>query len=454
MGSSTATVFSSGYAVRDELLTPMDSSKSNHPVHLLVAATAAFCTYFCMYAFRKPFTAGTYAGEEFSGLSLKAALVISQLAGYMLSKFIGIRVISEMRQQHRAATIVGLILTAEIALVGFAYVPIRWKLIMLFFNGLPLGMVFGLVLSYLEGRKLTEALSAVLCASFIIASGVVKSVGRWLVETHGVSEFHMPMMTGAIFLLPLLISVWILQRTPPPDHLDRELRSERKAINRQARKKFLAAYWPGLTLLVFVYVALTVIRTIRDDFGVEIWRDLGVQKKPSVFTTSETAVALIVTAFNGLAIWFKHNLAAIRVTVLMMCAAFLLVGGAALMQNSGLLSPFGFMVACGIGLYIPYVAYHTTVFERLIAASRYPSNLGFLMYVADAIGYLGYAVVLAARTSLQSPGSVLPFFRIVLLTVAGASILALIVSLLYFHRVLPNEVHAADQVIPQDINSE
>ncbi len=40
------------------------------------------------------------------------------------------------------------------------------------------------------------------------------------------------------------------------------------------------------------------------------------------------------------------------------------------------------------------------VFERLIAASRRPCNLGFLMYVADAVGYLGYAVVIVLKTVL------------------------------------------------------
>ena len=52
------------------------------------------------------------------------------------------------------------------------------------------------------------------------------------------------------------------------------------------------------------------------------------------------------------------------------------------------------MVLMGLGLYLPYVAIHTTVFERLIAMTRERGNLGFLMYLADAVGYLGYAVVM------------------------------------------------------------
>ncbi len=432
----------------------METPKTNQAIQLVAAAVAAFCTYFCMYAFRKPFTAGTFEDQEVFGLALKTVLVISQLAGYMLSKFIGIKVVSEMRSEYRAAAIIGLILAAEAALIGFATVPLPFKVVMLFLNGLPLGMIFGLVLASLEGRKHTEAMSAALCASFIMSSGVVKSVGRWMMQDFGVSEFQMPMLVGLMFLPPLLVSVWVLQRTPPPDEHDRHLRTERRAMSHTQRKKFLFAYWPGLSLLVFVYVALTVIRTIRDDFGVEIWRDMGVDKTPSVFAWSETIVAVCVTALNGLAVCIVHNLSAIRATVGLMCAAFVLVAGSALLQPEGLMSPFVFMVACGIGMYIPYVAFHTTIFERLIAASRHPGNLGFLMYLADAIGYLGYAGVLVFRTTLESPGAVLPFFRATMVLVSVASVLGLWAALWYFRKALASEaqvVQSEPTALPVDV---
>jgi hypothetical protein len=39
---------------------------------LVAAAAAAFCTYFCMYAFRKPFTAGTFEDQAVFGFGLKS----------------------------------------------------------------------------------------------------------------------------------------------------------------------------------------------------------------------------------------------------------------------------------------------------------------------------------------------------------------------------------------------
>lgn len=409
-------------------------NETNSRRRLVVTAAAAFLAYFCMYAFRKPFTAATFEGESFGTMGLKSALILSQLLGYTLSKFIGVKVVSEMRSQHRAIAIIGLISFAEIALVGFAVLPTPWKVLMIFLNGLPLGMIFGLVLSYLEGRKQTEALSAVLCASFIVSSGAVKSVGSWLMQDVGVSEFSMPMVTGLIFFLPLLMAVWVLQSTPPPDDEDRLLRTERVAMTRSDRRNFFRAYWPGLSLLIAVYVMLTVVRTLRDDFAVEIWQDMGVVRTPSVFATSEMIVGIVVTAICGLTVWVKSNLLAIRMTLGLMCAAFLMVVVSTLLQRSGLIGPYLFMVVSGVGLYIPYVAFHTSVFERLIAISRMPSNLGFLMYLADSLGYLGYASVIVARTQVAEMKALLPLFYVVLLVAAGFSIMGLLTASLYFRR--------------------
>ena len=76
-------------------------------------------------------------------------------------------------------------------------------------------MVCGLVLAFLEGRRQTEALSAALCASFVVFSGAVKSVGRWLFVQVGLDEHRMRMVVGLVFVGPLLACVALLAHTPP-----------------------------------------------------------------------------------------------------------------------------------------------------------------------------------------------------------------------------------------------
>src|ERR1700753_4128387 len=89
------------------------------------ASLAGFATYFSMYAFRKPFSAATFdhVADWHFGLDFKIALVLAQLIGYALSKFIGIRVIAGMNRNYTAPAILGLIGVSWLALIAFAVVP-------------------------------------------------------------------------------------------------------------------------------------------------------------------------------------------------------------------------------------------------------------------------------------------------------------------------------------------
>src|SRR5688572_4536248 len=94
---------------------------------------AAFGTYFCMYAFRKPFTAGTYADVVLWGVGYKTVLVVAQVLGYTVSKFVGIKVVSEVSPRRRAVLLLGLIAAAELALVLFGLTPPPFNFVWLFF---------------------------------------------------------------------------------------------------------------------------------------------------------------------------------------------------------------------------------------------------------------------------------------------------------------------------------
>src|SRR5688500_2596837 len=144
---------------------------------VIYAVVMAFTTYFAMYSFRKPFAAAQFSGETVGFIDLKSALIISQLCGYALSKFLGVKVNSEMRPAQRAWALVILIVWAELALVLFAVVPPGGKVIALFLNGLPLGTVWGVVFSFLEGRRTSEILGAGLSCAYVVARGAVKAIG-------------------------------------------------------------------------------------------------------------------------------------------------------------------------------------------------------------------------------------------------------------------------------------
>lgn len=377
--------------------------------HSLWAVTAAFGAYFCMYGFRKPFTAAAYEELTVWGLGYKSVLVTAQVLGYMLSKFIGIRVIAEMRAERRARMLLLLIGFAHVALLLYALLPAPWNIPCLFLNGLPLGMVFGLVLGYLEGRRMTEALTAGLCASFILADGMTKSVGAYLLAA-GVTQFWMPFAAGTVFAPPLLLFVWMLTRIPAPNAADIEHRRERQPMMNDDRRNLFWKYAAGLTVLIGCYLLLTILRSIRADFAPEIWQGLGYSAQPDVFTRSELFVMFGVVGANGLAVMIGNNRRAFFTALGVAFLGFALAGLGLAGWHGGWLDGFSLMVLLGLGLYLPYVAVHTTIFERLIAMTGDKGNIGYLMYLADSFGYLGYVGVMLARHAIRADRSFLDFF--------------------------------------------
>ena len=410
-------------------------TKANPVVFVMFAGLAGFCAYFSMYAFRKPFTAATFdavAGWDFA-LDYKIALVIAQVAGYALSKLIGVKVIAEMRPERRAAAIVLLIGFSWIALVLFALVPAPWNVVALFMNGLPLGLIWGLVFGFMEGRRTSEVLGAILCASFILSSGVVKSVGKTLMDGWQVSEFWMPAAVGVVFMPLLAISVIALAALPPPSAADEAERVARRPMMARQRAAFLAAHWPMLVLLVGAYVMLTAFRDLRDNFAAEIWQALGYGDAASVFTTCEGPVAVLSLMVMAVLIAVKNNGRALLFMHGVILSGFAILGASTLAYQQGLLSPIAWMIAGGAGLYLAYTPFNAMLFDRMIAYSGTVATAGFLIYVADSTGYLGSVALLLFRNFGAVDLPWLPFFVAAayatsltgLVFVAGATILLL-----------------------------
>jgi Family of unknown function (DUF5690) len=386
-----------------------------------------------VFLFRKPFTAASYTGVVAWGLDEKAALVTSQTLGYMASKVLGIRVIAEMPPERRAASILFLIGSAETTLLLFGLAPSPLHILCLFANGLSLGLVFGLVVGFLEGRRSTEALAAGLCASFILADGVAKSVGTWLLD-RGVGERWMPALAGLMFVPPLLVFVGMLSRVPPPNPRDVALRGERQVMDRRDRAALVRRHGFGLMMLVAAYFLVTIARSIRADFAPEVWRALGIDAAPATFANSELLVALLVLAANGMSVLILDNRRAFFTAIGVALSGGLLMLASLVGLKQSWLGGFAFMVLLGTGLYLPYVAIHTTIFERLIAMTRDRGNLGFLMYVADSAGYLGYAALMIFKGFLPTGKSFMGFFTVTCGIVAVLTCASLVMSWGYFAR--------------------
>lgn len=411
-------------------------ARANPVIFTIFAGLAGFSAYFAMYAFRKPFAAATFdavPGWTFV-LDYKIALVLAQVAGYALSKMIGIKVISEINPARRAAAILLLIGTSWLALVGFALIPAPWNVAMLLLNGLPLGLIWGLVFGYMEGRRVSEVLGAILCASFIVSSGVVKSVGAWLMLTAHVDRFWMPAATGALFMPLLLVSVWGLSLLPPPSPADEAQRVKRAPMGAAERRAFLAAFGPGVALLVLSYVLLTAFRDFRDNFAAEIWKELGYGGQSGVFSASELPVAVAALAALAMLMVVRDNRRALMVIHAMIAAGFVTLGVSTLAFEAQLISPLTWMILTGAGLYMAYTPFNAMLFDRLIAFSGRVATAGFLIYLADASGYVGSVGLMLWRNFGVVSLQWLPFFIASAYATAIVGAVCVMLSAVYFFR--------------------
>lgn len=435
--------------------------KAPNGVFMAYAITAAFITYFAMYAFRKPFTAATFEGETWFGgeVGLKAVLASSQLIGYALSKVIGIKVCAELRAEQRMRFLIGLILVAEASLLIFGALPNDFKFLPLVVNGLCLGVVWGVVVSFLEGRRTSEVLLAGLSCSFIMASGIVKDFGvavmsgdgamwwhgtPWLSEfvvgwMGAVSEGWMPFVVGLHYLPVFCLAAYMLGQIPAPDTKDVLERVERTVMDGASRKRFVKRFAVGLFLLCGIYILLTAYREFRDTYLVDLFSELGYDDESEVkglLGRSETIVGFVVTGGLALIYWLRklvHGRGLLLVWLFMLSGLVALAGGTWMFQV-GRIDGFQWMVVTGVGVYLTYVPYGSVLFDEIISETKYVGTAVFAIYLCDSLGYLASVLMYMLRGVLFGGMEKLAFFQGFTWLITGVGAVCLVGSYLYFAR--------------------
>ena len=190
-------------------------------------------------------------------MDYKIAVTVVQILGYLLAKFLGIKIISELRRESRLGFILLSVGIAETALVFFAVLPVPWNVLAMFFNGLALGCMWGVIFSFIEGRRVTDLLASLLGISMVVSSGTAKSVGLYVMSHFHVSEFWMPAVIGACALPLLCLLGYCLHCLPAPSGED-ILRKFKKAVtDSDACVRFDPANKPGVSNLMQIYSVAT-----------------------------------------------------------------------------------------------------------------------------------------------------------------------------------------------------
>ena len=413
---------------------PLQKTGNKRIVVTICAAIIAFLAYSSVYAYRKPFTVATFEGISFWGISYQTLLIISQVVGYMLSKFYGIKFIAELKRLGRWKTSFFLVGIAWVSLLFFAITPAPFGMIFFFINGFMLGFMWGIVFSYVEGRIGTDFIGSVMAISFIFAGGFTRSVAKWLMLEWRITEKWMPFMTGLLFALPLVLFLYFLEKIPHPDEADVKERTERVPMNKADRKRFLKLFGTGIVIITITYSFLTIIRDVRDNYMANMWNELGYGKDAGIFTQTETTTSIIVLVLMGLLVLIRKNINAFRIIHWVIAGGFLLAGISSWLFVAGEMGGALWMQLVGLGLYMAYIPFNCIFFERMIATFRIAGNVGFLIYIADAYGYLGSVIVMLTKSFMEIKLQWTSFYSNGVIIFSLIGVIGTLVSLFYFNK--------------------
>lgn len=399
---------------------------------ILWAGGAALLSYSLVYALRKPYTAAAFEDLELFNMDYKVVVTISQILGYVISKFMGIKLISELKREERLKFILMSIVMAELSLVFFGLLSAPYNIAAMFLNGLSLGCMWGVIFSFIEGRRMTDILASLLGVSMVISSGTAKSLGLYVMNTLHVNEFWMPALIGAVALPLLALLGYILNRLPEPTVEDIEMKSERETLNGKQRWELFKSYMPFLALLFVANIAIVILRDIKEDFLVNI---IDVSNySPWMFARIDGIVTLIILGIFGLMVLVKDNLKALSILFGLIIAGMVVMSVVSFGQEQFQLSPIVWLFIQSLCLYIAYLTFQTIFFDRFIACFRIRGNVGFFIVTTDFLGYTGTILVLALKEFLHPAINWAVFYNQLAGYVGIFCCITFICSFVYLHQ--------------------
>lgn len=402
-------------------------------IFVLWAGGTALLSYSLVYALRKPFTAAEFEGLQVFGMDYKIVVSIIQLLGYVSAKLLGIKYISELRPEGRLKFIIGSAALSEISLIAFGLLPMPYNIMALYFNGLSLGCMWGVIFSFLEGRRTTDILASIMGVSMALSSGVAKSLGLYTLNVLHVSEFWMPALIGAIAFPLLCFTGWMMTRFPQPTAADIASRSVRVTLNGHQRWALFRRFMPLLIMLFAANLLLTVQRDIKEDFIVCII-DVSMVSSWAFAQIDSIATLVLLATFALLSTTYDHLKVLCILLVLSTCGMGTLAFLGANFEQVGLPTTIWLFLQ-SLCLDMAYLSFQTIFFERFIACFKIKGNVGFFIITIDFVGYLGTLALLLFKEFYASHIDWASFYNSMSLYIGIVCCLAFIGSLVYMIQV-------------------
>jgi hypothetical protein len=232
--------------------------------------------------------------------------------------------------------------------------------------------------------------------------------------------------------------VWLLNQAPPPNASDIAHRTIRKPMTAAERKKFIRQFGFSLVPIIIAYAIFTIVRDFIEDFGNELWIETGYQNNASIFAKTNTIIALIALVIVAGFFLIKNNYKAFRLCHYLVMAGVVVGVVATIFFNAGTITPFTWMLFATTGLYLAYLPFNCIYFERMISAYKIEGNVGFVMYIADAFGYLGTVAVLLIKEFIPIQYNWVNFFSFLFYAAGIVGVVLIIVSLSTHNKLYKN----------------
>ena len=238
------------------------------------------------------------------------------------------------------------------------------------------------------------------------------------------------------------LSLVLFGALPQPTQADKELRTERVALDSKARLSLFKNFMPVLVMLFFANLFVTVLQDIKEDFLVKILDVDAAGLSSWAFAKVDATVTLIILCMFGLMSAVRSN-----IKVLCMLLGLVTCGTATLsflaFNYSALqLQPMTWLFLQSLSLYTVYLSFQTLFFERFIACFKIKGNVGFFIITLDFIGYTGTVVVLIFKEFFNPAVNWLDFYNLMSGYVGIACSVAFIGSAVYLIQRYRREKYA------------
>lgn len=405
--------------------------------------TTGFIAYFMAYCIRSPLFVNEFANETvFGGLDLKIAYVMAQNIGYALGKIPSVLYAANLPQRRLFLALNCLCFMAMLFICFPAFIHSNvFRCFCVMASSFCLSPIYAMMVRYMEGRLMSDAIISFFSLSWILPSSVVKTVGQMLLNA-GMKPYEMTVLLAVIGYVLFAIFTYLLHHSPPPSVADKRAKGLRRSTKGDDKWAFMRKYSPGLTCIVAAYMVLTAIRQFRDYFAPEIYSDLldETNVDPAIYTTTELPVGVVAMLCMATFYFLKDNFKAFRGMLMVMILGSLVVflisfGYLSKIYADGVL----YMAVLGSGVFLAYIPPGSMLFDRLMSVSGDNMTSTFIIYIMDGSAYICTLSMLMYKNFGADEDMSYSTFLLWMGTIGGLMVVVLIsMAITYFTLKLRN----------------